>query len=376
MAAKGGRLGGFRRLLHRITNVQRLHGISIAEQWREYRRFRRFGIDRASFYGYWLWDVRRPLPERLSIMSNVERRAIEYRMNPRDENLKVRNKAVATSRLEDAGVPVGEVLTLLTLRPGVRPTSDRYPFGSDEAAVRRLLASAPAEGLVIKPEDGGSGRSVHVFRSATPEGLVALDGTAWGIDRFLAVLRSEALWKIERRLLQHPALATIAGETLGTLRLVTFRTLDGVVHELPPVWKIPIGLSGLDHFSHGEGALVAEIDVERGMLGPARRWIDDAHVDRHPLTGQWIRGQMIPHWPAAREMAVTIANCFPELGSLAYDVAISANGPVVIEVNPCWGERPTQAAGPTGIVQGMFRHFLEERGYGDVVDFAGRDGAR
>lgn len=370
-------LDGLRRLMTRSTRIRREHGYGFGAQWREYQQFRELtGMDRASFYGYWLWDLRRPLAERMCVMSNTERRAIEYRMNPREPSRQARNKAWATTRLEDAGIPVGEVLGLLTLRPGITPPTDRYPFGNDVTAVRRLLSDAPPEGIVIKPEDGGAGRSVHVFQRASPDGLVALDGTSWTVERFLGVLRTESLWKIERRLRQHPELAAIAGETLGTLRLITFRTLDGVVHQVKPVWKIPIGLSGLDHFSHGDGQLAAGIDVATGMLGPARRWFEDHHIDQHPETGARITGQVVPHWHAARDLAVRIADCFPDLASLGYDVAIGAQGPVVIEVNPCWGERPTQAVGPSGLVQGAFRHFLEERGYGDVVNFAARDAAR
>ena len=371
-----GRIGGFKRLISRAANVQRQHGISLRTQWQELRRFQKlFAMDRASFYGYWLWDTRRPFTERAAIMSNVERRAIEYRMNPREPNERIRNKSWTTSQLEDAGIPVGEVLALVSLHGGVRPPSDRYPFHDTVAGVRQLLANAPSDGIVIKPESGGQGRSVHVFRSASPDGLVALDGTPWSADHFLKVLAAEPLWKVERRLPQHPTLAAIAGETLGTLRMVTFRTLDGRVHLATTVWKIPIGLSGLDHFSHGEGQLASEINNDTGTLGPARRWFEDHHVDRHPVTGAAITGNVVPHWHAAREVALRMADCFPEVASLGYDVAIGANGPVVIEVNPCWGERATQAPGPTGLVQGAFRHFLEERNYGDVIAFAARDAA-
>jgi len=334
------------------------------------------GMNRAEFYGYWLWDTKRPLAQRMAFISNVERRAIEYRMNPIEPNVRLRNKAWATARLIEAGIPVGEVLALLSLHPQVTPTDPAYPFLSSTDATRRFLADAPADGLVIKPDDGGMGRSVHVFRKAGPTGLVALDGTTWPITRFLALLATERLWKIERRVHQHPVLAEIAGETLGTLRLVTYRMLDGTVHLGPAVWKIPIGLSGVDHFSHGAGQLAAEIDPATGRIGPARLWFALDHVHDHPLTGQRITGTLIPHWSAVQDVARRAAACFPDLASLSYDIGVTSDGPVVIEVNPCWGERATQAAGPTGLVQGTFLQFLEERGFGDVVNLVARHAIR
>lgn len=308
----------------------------------------------------------------MAFISIRERRLIEYRMNPIEPSRQVRNKGWATARLSEAGIPVGEVLALLSLDPQVAPTDPAYPFLQTSDAVQGFLAQAPADGLVIKPDDGGMGRSVHVFREACPTGLVALDGSAWSIPQFLELLRTERLWKIERRVHQHPTLAAIAGETLGTIRLVTYRMLDGTIHLGRAVWKIPIGLSGVDHFSQQVGQLAAEVDLTTGRVGRPRLWFAFDHLDDHPLTGQRITDTMIPHWQAVKDVARRAAACFPDLASLAYDIGVSADGPVIIEVNPCWSERLTQAPGPTGMVQGTFLQFLQERGYGAVINLAAR----
>ncbi len=368
------RLSGVRRLLDNALTIRDRHGIGLRTQWRSFREFHQlFGINRAEFYGYWLWDTNRPMTDRLAFISNVERRAIEYRMNPVEPSCQIRNKAWATARLTEAGIPVGEVLALLSVHPQVVPTDPAYPFLDSTDAVRSFLAAAPSDGLVIKPDDGEMGRSVHVFREAGPAQLVGFDGTEWSVPRFLELLGSESLWKVERRVHQHPALATVAGETLGTMRLLTYRMLDGTIHLGPAIWKVPIGLSGLDHFSHGAGQLAAQIDPATGRVGPARRWFGLGHVDDHPLTGQRITDTVIPHWSAVQDVARRSAECFPDLASLSYDIGVTSDGPVVIEASACWGERATQAAGPTGLVQGTFLQFLEERGFGDVINLAARD---
>lgn len=369
------RLSGVRRFIRNARTVRSRHGIGFTSQWNSYRQFHEaFGINRAEFYGYWLWDTGRPLEERLAFISNVERRAIEYLMNPVEPSRRIRNKAWATSRLVEAGIPVGEVIALLSVHPDVAPTDPAYLFVQGTDAARKLLDETPADGIVVKPDDGEMGRSVHVFREAGPTGLVAFDGTQWSIPRFLELLQTERLWKVERRVHQHPALAAIAGETLGTMRLLTYRMLDGTIHLGPAIWKVPIGLSGLDHFSHGAGQLAARVDLVTGRVGPARRWFGLGHVDDHPLTGQRITGTTIPHWSAVQDVARRSAACFPDLASLSYDIGVTADGPVVIEASACWGERATQAAGPIGLVQGTFLQFLEERGLGDVINLAARRG--
>jgi glutathione synthase/RimK-type ligase-like ATP-grasp enzyme len=80
----------------------------------------------------------------------------------------------------------------------------------------------------------------------------------------------------------------------------------------------------------------------------------------------------MPHWDAAVACALRVASNLPEVATLGLDVAITATGPVLIEVNTNWGQNLTQAPGPTGLVQGTFRRFLEERNAGAFINLAAR----
>lgn len=197
----------------------------------------------------------------------------------------------------------------------------------------------------------------------------------WPVARLLEVLRSEPLWKVERRLIQHPTLAAVSGSTVGTLRMLTFLMRDGSVALGPTVWKIPIGDSGVDHFMHGVGQYAAPVDDETGRVGPARRWVELEPIDVHPTTGQRITGVTVPHWELAKATVRRGATCFPEVGAIGWDVAVTEEGPVVIEANVGWAEPLTQAPGPRGLVTGPFRQFLEERGCAGVVNLKARDRA-
>ncbi|MCA1790087.1 MAG: hypothetical protein LC667_09590, partial [Thioalkalivibrio sp.] len=73
-----------------------------------------------------------------------------------------------------------------------------------------------------------------------------------------------------------------------------------------------------------------------------------------------------------QDVARRAAACFPELASLSYDIGVTQDGPVVIEVNPCWGEGPTQAPALRGLVHGPFLEFLAERGLGRVMNLRAR----
>ena len=154
---------------------------------------------------------------------------------------------------------------------------------------------------------------------------------------------------------------------MGTLRLTSFRMADGTVELAPGVLKIPVGRSGLDHFSHGTGQLAAPVEYSTGKIGPAHYWrrLDACH--QHPVTKVDFVGEVVPHLDAACDMARAISEALPALRTMGCDIAITAAGPVAIEVNPTWGERIIQAAWRTGLIQGPFRSFLEELGADDVL---------
>jgi hypothetical protein len=367
------RFAGVTRWLRAARWIHRHHGISPVTLMREYRRFHdAIAVDRVEFLNYWLWDVRRPIAERMAIFSDREHYLLDAHLNSPARANEIRNKARTTARLAEAGVPTGEVLALLTLDASLEAPTSRFRFLRGEAAARALLAETPDVGIVLKPERGRGGESVHVFRTAGPEGLVHLDGTHWSVEEWLRVLHTGPLWKVERRIIAHPVLTRVMGESLGTLRLVTITTLDGVPHLCPAVWKIPVGRSGVDHYNYGGGSYAAEIDLTTGLVGKARRWWSLQHIESHPETRASIVGVQMPHWAATVACALRVAECLPEVATLGLDMAITTEGPVLIEVNTNWGQNLTQAPGPTGLVQGTFRRFLEERGAGSLINLAAR----
>ena len=53
----------------------------------------------------------------------------------------------------------------------------------------------------------------------------------------------------------------------------------------------------------------------------------------HPDTGARIEGVAVPDWQAVRRMALRCMRAFPDLSYAGWDVAVTQDGPVLIEVN-------------------------------------------
>jgi hypothetical protein len=295
-------------------------------------------------------------------------------MNPLEARPQVTDKAWATAVLDAASLPTSRTLGIIALGEAPAPATAPYPVFRSDQDVKAMLASSPADGVVIKPVRGGGGEGVMVFRAADARELVALNGDVLPLSRLLETLRAgPEPWKVEARIPQHLELAKIAGDTLSTVRMLAFRTRDDAVHLGPATWKITADSVGVDHFMHGPGRYAAPIDPATGRLGGARRWAALSAIDVHPVSGLPIRGTVLPYWKEAQELVRRAAACFPMIWAPAFDVGISANGPVIVELNVNWAEHLTQAPGPVGLVAGRFRQFLEERGCGRVVNLAARD---
>jgi hypothetical protein len=56
-------------------------------------------------------------------------------------------------------------------------------------------------------------------------------------------------------------------------------------------------------------------------------------VPVHPDTSQAIVGLTLPHWREAKELILRAHSSLPQLKLLAWDIAFTRTGPVLVEVN-------------------------------------------
>ncbi len=230
------------------------------------------------------------------------------------------------------GFPVAETLAVI---------GGHYPDGhpqriADEAGLAAYLSGADFP-LFGKPID-----SLQSLGSVRIEGFEAKSGEVRrGGGRTIPVA---AFWQevMERfsggYLFQScieadPTLARICGGGVPTVRVVT---LDRGVG--PEIYRTSIKLTGggnvADNFWR-KGNLIASVDTASGEMAAALTGfgIDGAYVDDHPDTGEKIAGVALPHWQACRDLALGAAGVTRGALVLGFDIALSKNGPVLIEAN-------------------------------------------
>lgn len=148
---------------------------------------------------------------------------------------------------------------------------------------------------------------------------------------------------VQEVITQHPALDLINPCCLNSVRVITLLTRDNDVKILASMLRTSSGKVPIDNFS--AGGVVVKVDRETGRL-KAPGFMKGRAVSRvmdHPLTGTPFDGFPVPFWNEAKEAVAKAQRTFRELKAIGWDLAVTPDGPVIIEGNIEWGTAGIQA---------------------------------
>lgn len=143
---------------------------------------------------------------------------------------------------------------------------------------------------------------------------------------------------VQRAITNCEAINRIQPNSVNTLRIVTLMSEK----DKEPVLLSPGGLrigSGDVVDNWAAGGVFVGID-DTGHLGKYGYFKPSKHnpqkTDRHPVTGFVFEGKEIPFYDEAVRLVVRAHRLLPEVSSIGWDVALTPNGPFLIEGNDDW----------------------------------------
>lgn len=237
------------------------------------------------------------------------------------------------ARCRDAGLPHPE--TIATVAGG------RLMVGADPAG--RELVAKPADG------EGGDG-VVMLGRFADPAELAA------ALPPHLLAARGVTV--IQPRIATHPSLADLALGALPTVRVVTILDEAGAPEVVSATFRFASDPAArVDNMK--AGGLIAGVDLETGTLGLACKGYGGGDYARHPVTGAPIVGRGLPDWPAVKALAVRAhAEAFGDYALVGWDLAMTPEGPLLIEGNGKPGVLMPQRAARRGLGKGRYGQLM------------------
>jgi hypothetical protein len=140
---------------------------------------------------------------------------------------------------------------------------------------------------------------------------------------------------VEEYIIQHKDLMRLAPSAINTLRIVTQLNNNNEVDILSTLLRISIN-SAIDNWSAGN--IAAPINPTTGIIECPACYKDITKPDEyyHPITGVEIVGFKIPYWKESLQLAKDAALFNKNNRSIGWDIAITDNGPDLIEGNHNW----------------------------------------
>ncbi len=174
--------------------------------------------------------------------------------------------------------------------------------------------------LIGKPLEGSSG-----------QGIVKYTAADWanGAAQFKQRLLDDGIGILEEMVVQHPEMARLCPTSVNTCRIATLLgdKRQGIVYAFLRIGNGKV-MDNVDC-----GGMAARIDLDSGKLLTVGADKQGNTYTRHPITGTELIGFTIPYWEEAKAMCMEAAQKVPQMRFVAWDVAITADGPTFIEGN-------------------------------------------
>ncbi len=134
---------------------------------------------------------------------------------------------------------------------------------------------------------------------------------------------------IEEAIIQHPALARYCAGTVNTTRIVSY--FDGEkVHLVSRVQKFGRGAVS-DQFTWG--GFFTMLDADGKAVGKGHSGKNNTFYPVHPDSGVSIPDFQVPMWEEVVALVDRAARVLPAVPYVGWDVAVTPDGPVLIEGN-------------------------------------------
>lgn len=186
--------------------------------------------------------------------------------------------------------------------------------------------------IIIKPIVGGGGKGVYVIEY-TEENKYNLDYKEISLNDLIDFIKKMKECVIVEFAEQADYAKTIYPLSTNTIRIIT------IYDEFEKKYIIPLAVHRFGNKDSKpvdnicRGGYVTQIDIKNGVLGDTKKLGNLATLSTHPDTGAEIKGVKIPNWKYVVDTILKVAEKFPYIDYIAWDVLITNYGFKIIEAN-------------------------------------------
>ena len=289
-------------------------------------------------------------------------------LNASHQKYILEDKWAAHHFLSGCGFPVPVTYGLYHPELGLAHDGSRFCKQED---FERIFSDSHTIKLVFKPRGGRQGRNLFVAKffmdDSSKKITVEFNGHRLTLNDFLRQLPVDAYkeydggyhgWIVQKYINQHEIISKLYPNTVNTVRLVTFLTLDNQVDYHFAILRL--GRDGRPGDNWASGGVSVGIDLDTGMLknGVLKPKYGGTWVTKHPDTEVKFKDVRLPYWNEMLDLSAKAARQFSGVRSVGWDIAVSQNGPMIVEANAEWDLAMVQAHSATGYLTPKIREEL------------------
>lgn len=317
-----------------MERIARGHAVSAMQQMRDIARLRlsKRKLSLSEYYDFGLYDPAMPMAEKLQYAGEVSSRALNKRLSScqSEHSATVMHEKQSLLRLlQQNGLSVPRLEAIY----GHVGSTGRVPVLRDSGALVTFLYQTAAFPLLAMPRKGRAAAAGRTNDCADRKTRYIDDAEAQNLSAWAKSVGEPTetglfLMSVPRC---HAAIRSVTDTSFTPVQIVTVAN-RGTPRTLYALWGISQHTHQQNHTS-ADNALIAGIDPSSGVVARCRSGCgpDARDMTHHPRTYSPIVGFKLPHWKATVQAAEAVHGQFPDAGICVHDIAISDNGPVVID---------------------------------------------
>jgi hypothetical protein len=254
---------------------------------------------------------------------------------------------------------VPETLAVIDKTERSYPATRKISTG---AQLRDFMTSQDALPLFCKENRGICSFGAFLVEEVGDKAML-MKGQGWlDYDACMEQLVGATPYLLQRLERNHSFFDRYTG-SLATVRVCLLLDRDGI--KIPfAVLKLPSRANVADSFWR-PGNLACNLDVQSGRIVTARSKDSLGTTDHttHPEGGEPLVGEVVPLWNRVLQLARDCAPIFQLVRYQSMDIAVTQDGPVLIEINTGGGFDLPQLASGEGFLTDEVRDFFRSCGY-------------
>jgi len=311
---------------------------------------------------YRLYDDSLSFDEKRRFVSDMKHWLIIDKCSPPDTNkVLTEDKQKTYDYLTDNGIPVPKTYRIIPSQ--ISPYDTPHLKCESPEDTKEFLNGDVGFPLFAKPNFGIASLGAFAITEAKEDGVIIAETGQVSYSDLFHKFFSNEIYLLQESVKNHSDLQ-IFSQYLATIRVANI-IKDGDVHLQYALIKIPSTKNIADNYWR-DGNTLAEIDLKTGKLlkvvtGRGSKVKD---IENHPDTGETMIGFQLPYWKEALALNQKTSSLFPEVTYQSLDIAITPDGPVIIEVNRGGSFELPQLVRRKGILTDEMKAFIESHGVG------------